>query len=98
MFCFEALALASIAAAACCRICCLARLVVSAAKSVSSILEMLRAIFSEMLVLLATMWSIRLLNATREALCELSFWSAVFNVIKEARAFEVVVKSIGAFI
>ena len=81
MFCFDALALASIAVAACWSICCLAKFLVSAAKSASSILGMLLAMFVAVLVLLAIMWSMRLLKAPSEALCEFRVCRAVSTVV-----------------
>ena len=60
MFCFEALACASIAVAAWLRICSLASCVVSSAKSASSIPPLAADRLAEMLVRLFTVWLKRL--------------------------------------
>jgi len=60
MFCFEALACASIAVAAWLRICSLASCVVSSAKSASSIPPLAADRLAEMLVRLLTVWLKRL--------------------------------------
>ena len=76
-FCFEALAWASIAVEACCRIWFFARLVVSRAKSASSMPPRAAERLVEMLVILETVWLSRLEIAPSSDRCVLTLLIAV---------------------